>query len=147
MEQYAFLDAEAPESVNPSLWRQAQLNKISGLFTIHPRIHQVRGHDLSNMTLVQGDTGWIVIAPLTSLETARASLLLANDKLGARPVVAVIYTHSHADHFDGVRGVIDEADVKAGRVPVIAPDGCRFNDGAGCNGCRQSRHAARFPRC
>jgi len=123
MEQYAFLDAEAPDSVNPSLWRQAQLNKISGLFTIHPRIHQVRGHDLSNMTLVQGDTGWIVIDPLTSVETARASLQLANDKLGARPVVAVIYTHSHADHFGGVRSVIDEADVKAGRVPVIAPDG------------------------
>jgi len=123
MEQYAFLDAEAPDTVNPSLWRQAQLNKISGLFTIHPRIHQVRGHDLSNMTLVQGDTGWIVIDPLTSVETARASLQLANDKLGARPVVAVIYTHSHADHFGGVRGVIDEADVKAGRVPVIAPDG------------------------
>lgn len=123
MEQYAFLDAQAPDTVNPSLWRQAQLNRISGLFTIHPRIHQVRGHDLSNMTLIQGDTGWIIIDPLTTVETARASLQLANDRLGQRPVVAVIYTHSHADHFGGVRGVVDESDVKSGKVPIVAPDG------------------------
>ncbi|MDE2578898.1 MAG: MBL fold metallo-hydrolase [Hyphomicrobiales bacterium] len=123
MDQYAFLADAAPDTVNASLWRQAQLNRISGLFTIHPRIHQVRGHDISNMTLIEGDTGWILIDPLTSVETASASLKLANDKLGARPVKAVIYTHSHADHFGGVRGVVDEADVKSGKVPIVAPDG------------------------
>lgn len=123
LEQYAFLDDEAPDSVNPSLWRQAQLTRIHGLYTIHPRIHQLRGFDAANMTLIEGKTGWIVIDPLTAVETARAGLELANKELGARPVVAVIYTHSHADHFGGVRGVVDEADVKSGKVPIIAPDG------------------------
>ncbi len=122
MKDWDFIQGDAPDSVNPSLWRQAKLNVASGLFTIHPRIHQVRGHDVSNMTLIAGDTGWIVIDPLLSVETARASLDLANRHLGERPVVAVIYTHTHADHFGGVRGVVDEADVKAGRVPIIAPD-------------------------
>ena len=121
--QYAFMEGDAPDSVNPSLWRQGQLNRIHGLFTIHPRIHQVRNADISNMTLIEGDTGWIIIDPLLSVETARASLALANTHLGYREVRAVIYTHSHADHFGGVRGVVDGADVAAGKVPIIAPDG------------------------
>ncbi len=123
MSRYDFIDGEAPDTVNPSLWRQARLNRVSGLFTIHPRIHQLRGTDISNMTLIEGDTGWIVIDPLLSVETARASLALANRHLGQREVRAVIYTHSHADHFGGVRGVVDGREVEAGRVPVIAPDG------------------------
>ena len=120
---HGFLDQDCPDTVNPSLWRQAQLTRIAGLFTIHPRIHQIRGFDLANMTLIQGDSGWIVIDPLMSIETARASLAFANRHLGERPVKAVIYTHSHADHFGGVRGVVSGEDVEAGRVPIIAPDG------------------------
>jgi alkyl sulfatase BDS1-like metallo-beta-lactamase superfamily hydrolase len=86
-------------------------------------IWQIRGYDLANMTLVQGKTGWIVIDPLLSAEMSRATLDFAMEKLGRKPVTAVIFTHSHADHFGGVRGVVNEADVKAGKVPVIAPDG------------------------
>ena len=123
LRRYDFMDGDAPDTVNPSLWRQGQLNRIHGLFTIHPRIHQVRNADISNMTLIQGDTGWIIIDPLLTVETAQASLQLANKHLGERPVVAVIYTHSHVDHFGGVRGVVDGADVEAGKVPIIAPDG------------------------
>ena len=123
MEAYRFIEGDAPDTVNPSLWRQAKLNTISGLFTIHPRIHQVRGHDVSNMTLIAGDTGWIIIDPLLTVETAAASLEFANKHLGKRPVRAIIYTHSHADHFGGVRGVVDESDVRQGRVPILAPDG------------------------
>ena len=88
-----------------------------------PGFHQVRGLDLSNLTVIEGAEGWIVIDPLTSAETAPAALDLVDEHLGARPVTAVIYTHSHVDHFAGVRGVIDEADVDAGRVRVIAPAG------------------------
>lgn len=127
MERFGFLDGEAPDSVNPSLWRQAQLNRISGVFTIHPRIHQVRGHDLANMTLIEGETGWVLIDPLLSVAAARASLAFANEVLGHREVRAVIYTHCHSDHFGGVAGVIDAADVKSGRIPVLAPDGFMEN--------------------
>lgn len=120
---YDFLKGEAPETVNPSLWRQAQLLAIHGLFKVSDRVWQVRGFDAANMTLVAGDTGWIIIDPLTSVETARAALELANDKLGRRPVVSVIYTHSHVDHFGGARGVIDPARLAAGQVRIIAPHG------------------------
>jgi len=120
---FAFLADDAPPTANPSLWRQGQLNAIHGLFEVCPGIYQVRGYDLSNMTLVAGDTGWIIIDPLSAEETAATALALANHHLGARPVIAVFYTHSHVDHFGGVRGVVDEADVLAGRVPVLAPDG------------------------
>ncbi len=117
----------APETVNPSLWRQARLNCLHGLFEVDASgrhgVWQVRGYDLSNITFIAGDTGWIVIDPLTSVETARASLDLANEHLGERPVVAVIYTHSHIDHFAGVLGVTTQADVDAGRCRVIAPEG------------------------
>ncbi len=122
---YDFIKGEAPGSVNPSLWRQAQLLSMHGLFKVSDRIWQVRGFDLANITFIQGDTGWIIIDPLTSTETARAALDLINNQLGPRKVVAVIYTHSHVDHFGGVRGVIDEKDVGTGPgdVRVIAPEG------------------------
>ena len=117
------LDKAAPDSVNPSLWRNAQLNMINGLFKVRDRIYQVRGFDISNLTLIQGDKGWIIFDPLISAETARAALAVANEKLGKRPVSAVVYSHSHADHYGGVRGIVDEADVKAGKVKIIAPQG------------------------
>ena len=125
---YAFLDDpryddEAPDTVNPSLWRQGRLNNIAGLFEVAPSIFQVRGLDISNVTFISGATGWIVIDPLTSEETASAALALVNEHLGQRPVHAVIYTHSHTDHFGGVYGIISEDDVTSGRVEVIAPVG------------------------
>jgi alkyl sulfatase BDS1-like metallo-beta-lactamase superfamily hydrolase len=123
--RYAFLDTKQDfDSVHPSLQRQAVLNAQYGLYEVVPgRIWQVRGFDISNITFVRGDTGWIVFDPLVSSETAAAALAFANEQLGARPVVAVVYSHSHIDHFGGVRGVISEADVKAGKVQVIAPAG------------------------
>lgn len=124
LNSYAFLSEQnAPATVNPSLWRQAQLNLKHGLFQVTDRIYQVRGFDLSNMTVIEGDTGIIVIDPLLTAETARAALDLYYKHRPRKPVVAVIYTHSHVDHFGGVKGVVDEADVKAGRVRVLAPEG------------------------
>ncbi len=123
LRDYAFLAHEtAPPIVNPSLWRQARLNMHNGLFQVTDRIYQVRGFDISNMTIIEGDQGLIVIDSLVSAETARAALDLYTAHRGERPVAAVIYSHSHVDHYGGVRGVIDEADVDAGRVAVIAPD-------------------------
>jgi alkyl sulfatase BDS1-like metallo-beta-lactamase superfamily hydrolase len=122
LRDYAFLDhAEAPPTVNPSLWRQARLNMHHGLFQVTERIYQIRGFDISNMTILEGERGLIVIDPLISTETAGAGLDLYVQHRGRRPVTAVIYTHSHTDHYGGVRGVIDEADVRAGRVEIIAP--------------------------
>jgi len=124
MKPYDFLKAEAPaDTVNPSLWRQAQLNAIHGLFKVTDRVYQVRGFDLANMTIVEGDSSLIVIDPLLAAETARAALELYYQHRPRKPVGTVIYTHGHADHFGGVKGVIDEADVKAGRVQVLAPSG------------------------
>lgn len=121
---YEFLaDETAPPTVNPSLWRQARLNLEHGLYRIHERIWQVRGYDLSVMSVIAGDTGWIVVDPLVSQETAAASLDLVTRHLGTRPIVAVIYTHSHVDHFGGVEGIVTTAEVHAGRTQVIAPDG------------------------
>ena len=115
-------DAPCPPTVHPSLWRQAQLNTIHGLFEVAPGVWQARGYDLSNITFIAGIEGWVVIDPLTTDATAGACLELANDQLGARPVTAVIYTHSHVDHFGGVHGVTTQADVDAGRCRVIAPE-------------------------
>ncbi len=118
------LDGRSFDSIHPSLQRQAVLNMGYGLYEVVPgRIWQVRGFDLSNISFVRGDTGWIVFDPLVSKETAAAALAFANAKLGARPVVAVVYSHSHVDHFGGVRGIVDEADVASGKVQVIAPEG------------------------
>jgi len=124
MADYAFLDdATAPPTANPALWRQARLNRLHGLFEVTARIYQVRGFDLANMTLIEGDTGLIVIDPLTCRETAQAALELYYAHRPRRPVVAVIYSHSHTDHFGGVKGVVDDARVRAGEVAVIAPTG------------------------
>jgi len=111
------------DSIHPSLQRQAVLNMNYGLYEVIPGIYQVRGFDLANISFIQGDTGWIVFDPLTAKETAKAALDFINERLGERPVVAVVYSHSHADHFGGVRGVVDEAEVRSGKVKVIAPVG------------------------
>ena len=119
MPAYAFIDGEAPASVNPSLWRQATLNNIHGLFEVTEGIYQLRGFDLSNMSLIEGDSGWIVVDPLTTKETAAAAIDFAREHLGDRPVSAVIFTHSHIDHFGGVLGVLG-----AGQdTQIIAPEG------------------------
>jgi alkyl sulfatase BDS1-like metallo-beta-lactamase superfamily hydrolase len=120
---YRFLGGPAPDTVNPSLWRQSILSAIHGLFEVVPGIYQVRGLDLSNVTFVEGDRGVLVIDPLISTETAAAALALYRQHRGERPVVGVVYTHSHADHFGGVKGVTDQADVDAGRCTIIAPEG------------------------
>ena len=123
LRDYAFLaDEQAPPTVNPSLWRLARLNLIHGLFQVTDRIYQIRGFDISNMTVIEGDRGLIVIDPLVSTEVARAGLELYTQHRGRRPVSAVIYSHSHTDHYGGVRGVVDERDVSAGKVEVWAPD-------------------------
>jgi len=109
------------DSIHPSLQRQAILNMNYGLYEVVPGIYQVRGFDLANITFIKGKTGWIVFDPLTSKETAKAALDLVNEKLGARPVVAVIYSHNHGDHWAGVQGVVNEADVSSGKVKIIAP--------------------------
>ena len=124
MGKYEFLlDGKDFDSIHPSLQRQAILNMNYGLYEVTDGIYQVRGFDLANISFIKGDTGWIVFDPLTSKETAQAALALVNEKLGERPVLAVVYSHSHGDHFGGVRGVVDEADVKSGKVKVIAPEG------------------------
>ena len=122
--KYDFIEQGSPnpDTVNPSLWRQAQLNNIHGLFEVAPKIWQARGYDISNITFIEGETGWIVIDPLTVEGCARDCLELANTQLGERPVTAVIYTHSHTDHFGGVLGVTTQDDVDAGRCRVIAPE-------------------------
>ena len=122
--EYAFIDGElAPATVNPSLWRMARLNLANGLFKVAERVYQLRGFDISNMTVLEGDSGLILIDPLMTAEVAQAALALYYAHRPYKPVVAVIYTHSHIDHYGGVRGVIDDADVKAGKVAVIAPAG------------------------
>ena len=121
--RYSFIERGSinPDTVHPSLWRQAQLNGIHGLFEVAPGIWQARGYDISNITFIAGATGWIIIDPLTAEPCAKACLDLANEYLGERPVVAVIYTHSHTDHFGGVLGVTSQEAVDAGHCRVIAP--------------------------
>ncbi|MGD9331915.1 MAG: alkyl sulfatase dimerization domain-containing protein [Desulfobacterales bacterium] len=123
--KYDFLMEEGQDfdSIHPSLQRQAILNMNYGLFEVIPGIYQVRGYDLANISFIKSDTGWIVFDPLTAKETAAAALKFINEQLGERPVVAVVYSHSHADHFGGVRGVVDEKDVQSGKVKIIAPVG------------------------
>lgn len=122
-DSYAFLRDDAPPSVHPSLWRQSQLAAKQGLYEVVEGIYQVRGLDLSNISFIEGDTGVIVVDPLISTETAAAALALYRQHRGDRVVRAVIYTHSHVDHFGGVLGVTTQADVDAGRVAVLAPEG------------------------
>lgn len=123
--QYAFIKEgeKAPDTVNPSLWRQSQLINISGLFEVTPGIYQIRNLDLSNMTIIEGKEGITVVDPLVSAETAKVGMDLYFKNRGKKPVVAVIYTHSHVDHYGGVRGVVEEADVKSGKVKIYAPAG------------------------
>ena len=120
---YDFLKGEAPATVNPSLWRQAQLLARHGLYQVSDSVWQVRGFDLANITFIKGDTGWVVVDPLTTAETAKAAFELVTQKLGALPIRAVIYTHSHSDHFGGVRGIVEQKDVEAGKVAIVAPEG------------------------
>ena len=122
-DDYAFLGEECPETANPSLWRQGRLTAIQGLFEIVPGFFQVRGLDLSNMEIIEGDEGIVVVDPLISVECAAAALALYREHRGDRPVTAVVYTHSHVDHFGGVAGVVSAADVNADRVPILAPEG------------------------
>ena len=124
LKDYAFLDDIEPAStVHPNLWRQARLNMHHGLFKVTERVYQVRGFDVANVSFIEGDTGVIVIDPLTVAETAAAAIALYRKHRGERPVTALIYTHSHADHYGGARGALDEADAHARHVPIIAPRG------------------------
>ena len=124
MGKYEFLlNGEDFKSIHPSLQRQAILNMNYGLYEVIPGIYQIRGYDLANISFIKSNTGWIVFDPLTSKETARAALKFINEQLGERPVVAVVYSHSHGDHFGGVRGVVSEDDVRSGKVKIIAPKG------------------------
>ncbi len=122
LDAFAFESGESPASVNPSLWRQAKLNSIHGLFEVSHGIYQVRGYDLANMTLIAGERGWIVIDPVTTRETAGAAFELVSENLGTRPISALIYTHSHIDHFGGARALLPDAEAAQG-IPVIAPEG------------------------
>lgn len=124
-QQYNFIKegTKAPDTINPSLWRQAQLINIGGLFNVTDGVYQIRNLDLSNMTIIEGKTGITVIDPLVSAETAKVGLDLYYKERGKKPVVAVIFTHSHVDHYGGVRGVVDEADVASGKVKIYAPAG------------------------
>ncbi|NVN87899.1 MAG: MBL fold metallo-hydrolase [Rhodopseudomonas sp.] len=124
LKPYEFLNADQPSAtVNPSLWRQAQLNLANGLFQVAERVYQIRGFDVANLTIVEGDTGLIVTDTTLSVQTAKAALDLYYQHRPRKPIVALIYSHSHADHFGGARGLISEADAASGKVKVIAPDG------------------------
>lgn len=120
---YAFLEEEAPDTANPSLWRNTQINHLYGLFEVVEGIYQVRGYDMSNITFIKGDTGWIVFDPLMSVECAQAAKALVDQQLGEYPVKAVVYSHTHVDHFGGVKGIISQEQVDRGEVQVIAPEG------------------------
>jgi alkyl sulfatase BDS1-like metallo-beta-lactamase superfamily hydrolase len=124
-QKYGFIkpDAAAPDTVNPSLWRQAQLITMSGLFKVADGLYQIRNLDLSNMTIIEGREGLTIVDPLVSAETAKIGLELYFAHRPRKPVKAVIYTHSHVDHYGGVRGIVNEADVTAGTVKIYAPEG------------------------
>ena len=123
MPSYDFLKGNAPDSVNPSLWRQAQLNNIHGLFKVRDGIYQLRGYDISNMTIIEGRTGWIIVDPLTAQETAARAIAFAREHLGTKPIVAVIFTHSHVDHFGGMLGIVSAEQARQQKLRIIAPDG------------------------
>jgi alkyl sulfatase BDS1-like metallo-beta-lactamase superfamily hydrolase len=123
MASYDFLEEECPDTANPSLWRQSRLNRLAGLFEIAPGFYQLRGFDLSNMHVVEGERGIVVIDPLISAETAAAALAFYREHRGDRPVTGLIYTHSHIDHFGGAKGVVSEAEIEERQIPVLAPVG------------------------
>jgi alkyl sulfatase BDS1-like metallo-beta-lactamase superfamily hydrolase len=122
MAPFAFLDGERPDTVNPSLWRQARLNSLHGLFEVGRGVYQVRGFDISNITFIEGERGYVIIDPLTSAQPAAAALKLMREHRGEKPVTGVIYTHSHVDHYGGVRGVLSDDDI-AGGMQIVAPEG------------------------
>jgi alkyl sulfatase BDS1-like metallo-beta-lactamase superfamily hydrolase len=123
LESYDFLEGEPPDTAHPSLWRQSRLNRIAGLFELVPGFYQLRGFDLSNMHVVEGERGIIVIDPLISAESAAAALALYREHRGERPVTGLIYTHSHIDHFGGAKGVVSAEEVAERGIPVLAPEG------------------------
>lgn len=125
---YAFLKGDAPTSVNPSLWRQSKLNAEHGLFEVMPGIYQFRGYDISVMTIIRGKTGWIVVDPLTAVETAAAGMELVKKTLGDRPISGIVFTHSHGDHFGGVAALASPEVLASGKIPIVAPHG--FTDEA-----------------
>ena len=120
---YDYVDGDAPDTVNPSLWRHAKILTRHGLFRVADRIFQVRGFDVSTVSFIDARDGWIVVDPLTTVEVARAALRLLFRHVAEKPVLAVIYSHSHVDHYGGVGGVTTMQDAAAGRVRIIAPDG------------------------
>ncbi|TXH66445.1 MAG: MBL fold metallo-hydrolase, partial [Thermomonas sp.] len=120
---YKFIDGKAPATVNPSLWRHATLNKGVGLYKVRDGVHQLRGFDISNITLIDGKTGWIVVDALTSRESSAAAMAFARKHLGNKPVTALVFTHSHADHFGGALGVVTPQEVAERKIPVIASEG------------------------
>jgi alkyl sulfatase BDS1-like metallo-beta-lactamase superfamily hydrolase len=120
---YKFVEGKAPPTVNPSLWRHAVLNAQIGLFKVTDGIWQVRGFDIANMTLVEGKTGWIVVDPLTARESAAAALAFARKHLGDKPVSAIVFTHSHADHFGGALGIVSAQEAAERKLPIVAPEG------------------------
>ncbi|MEM7268754.1 MAG: MBL fold metallo-hydrolase, partial [Pseudomonadota bacterium] len=135
--QFDFLNEECPDTVNPSLWRMGQLNANAGLFEVAKDIWQARSFDYANMTIIRGDAGWILIDPLMTQETSAAALKVVNDTLGQRPVSALILTHTHPDHFGGLRGVVDAANPP----PIYAPEG--FMDFAASEGVLGGNHTSR----
>jgi alkyl sulfatase BDS1-like metallo-beta-lactamase superfamily hydrolase len=121
--QYSGLNGDSPASINPSLWRQENLNNIHGLFKVSDGIYQLRGFDLANMTLIEGDTGWIVVDPLTAKETSKFAFEFAQKHLGSKPITALLFTHSHIDHFGGALGLVTPEQVEQQGIRVIAPEG------------------------
>lgn len=121
---YSFVEnADAPATVNPSLWRNTQLNHLYGLFEVADGIYQVRGYDMTNITFIKGDTGWIVFDPLMSTECSAAAMQLVNENLGERPVTAVVMSHPHVDHYGGIKGIISEEEAASRGIPIIVPEG------------------------
>ncbi len=120
---YSFIQGDAPETVNPSLWRQEKLNNIRGLFKVSDGVYQIRGFDFANMSIIEGKSGWIIVDPLTAKETAQAALKFAQQHLGVKPIKAIILTHAHIDHFGGVLGIVSPEKIKEQGIRVIAPEG------------------------
>ena len=120
---YSFLDGKAADTVNPSLWRHAQLNANIGLYEVMDGVYQLRGFDIANITLIDGKTGWILVDPLTARESSKAALDFARQHLGNKPVSAIIFTHAHADHYGGILGVVSPEEVAQRKIPIIAPEG------------------------
>ena len=119
---FEFIGEDVPDTDNPSLWRHTRLNHIYGLFEVMDGIYQVRGYDITNLTVVRGDTGWIVLDPGTVIETMQASMQLVNEVLGELPIMAIIISHPHGDHYGGIKGIITEEEIRERNVPIIVPE-------------------------